>query len=96
MASLVEILKAESWHRDAACAEYSDPERRNWWFPEQGDSGTGRAKAICAACLVKAECLSWALAQQVPPPGVWGALSEVERRQRRAGAPGAVKVTTRR
>ncbi len=36
------------------------------------------AKAICGGCLVRADCLSWAMAtgQQY---GVWGGLSEEER-----------------
>ncbi|TYC15506.1 WhiB family transcriptional regulator [Actinomadura syzygii] len=37
------------------------------------------AKAICANCPVKAECLSWAL-QVGEPDGVWGGTTPEERR----------------
>jgi WhiB family redox-sensing transcriptional regulator len=40
-----------------------------------------RAKAICAACPVKAMCLGWALSTR-EPYGVWGGLSADEREQR--------------
>ena len=46
-----------------------------------------RAKAICAACDVKAECLDYALRIR-EPHGIWGGLDEAERRsllERRAG-----------
>lgn len=39
-----------------------------------------RAKAICAACPVRKECLDYALrAQELH--GIWGGLNEVERRE---------------
>ncbi|HBX77752.1 MAG TPA: WhiB family transcriptional regulator [Acidimicrobiaceae bacterium] len=43
-----------------------------------------RAKAICAECSVTAECLEYALAIR-EPHGVWGGLSESERRARLEG-----------
>ena len=46
--------------RDGACIEH--PEVK--WFIEQG--GDDRpAKTICAACLVQAECLAFALEQGI-------------------------------
>lgn len=64
-----------SWHVDALCAE-TDPEA---FFPEKGGS-TKEAKAVCADCLVRAECLDYALAtgQRF---GIWGGRSERERRK---------------
>jgi len=38
-----------------------------------------RAKAVCAACPVRKECLTYALRTR-EPHGIWGGLSEVERR----------------
>lgn len=38
------------------------------------------AKAICSDCQVRVECLEWSLAIQ-EPHGVWGGLSESERRR---------------
>jgi WhiB family redox-sensing transcriptional regulator len=46
-----------------------------------------RAKAICASCPVQTICLDYALGIQ-EPHGIWGGLTETERRtvlERRAG-----------
>lgn len=43
-----------------------------------------QAKAICAQCPVRRECLDWALATR-EPHGVWGGHSELERKQILAG-----------
>jgi WhiB family transcriptional regulator, redox-sensing transcriptional regulator len=75
-------------------------ESRNWWplaacqavsaelfFPVT-ETGPGRlqvarAKAICANCRVRQECLEYAMStHQVH--GIWGGLSEAERRSLRA------------
>jgi WhiB family redox-sensing transcriptional regulator len=51
------------------------------FYPERGDPlGTGPAKRICAGCPVRAECLADAL-ERGDPWGVWGGLSERERRR---------------
>lgn len=68
-----------SWIHDAACREES-PEL---FFPV-GSSGpalrqTAEAKAVCQRCPVAAECLAWAL-ESGQDAGVWGGLSEDERR----------------
>ena len=49
------------------------------FFPERGAS-TRRAKAICAACEVKAECLESAIVNG-EKFGIWGGMSERERRR---------------
>ncbi len=41
-----------------------------------------RAKAICARCMVQDDCLRYALAAD-PVHGVWGGMSEEERRRLR-------------
>lgn len=58
----------------AACAGLTD-----LFFPERGES-TREAKAVCRACPVKAECLEWAL-DAGEKHGIWGGLSERERRR---------------
>jgi WhiB family redox-sensing transcriptional regulator len=70
-----------TWHESALCAE-TDPEA---FFPEKGGS-TREAKKICTGCEVRAECLEYALAND-ERFGIWGGLSERERRRlrRRAG-----------
>ena len=70
-----------NWRDDAACRD-ADPEL---FFPD-GDTKSARAqvktaKLICRGCPVSATCLSWALTsgQQA---GIWGGLTEDERRTR--------------
>ena len=57
------------------CAE-TDPEA---FFPEKGGS-TREAKRVCVRCDVRAECLEYALAND-ERFGIWGGLSERERRR---------------
>ncbi len=49
------------------------------FFPERGAS-TRKAKAICTACEVKDECLDFAI-QNGEKFGIWGGMSERERRR---------------
>ena len=63
-----------SWMDEALCAQ-TDPES---FYPEKGGS-TREAKQTCEECLVRAECLDWALATD-ERFGIWGGLSERERR----------------
>jgi WhiB family transcriptional regulator, redox-sensing transcriptional regulator len=64
-----------AWQADALCAQ-TDPEA---FFPEKGGS-TRDAKKICTGCDVKAQCLEYALAND-ERFGIWGGLSERERRK---------------
>ena len=70
-----------AWQDLALCAQ-TDPEA---FFPEKGGS-TREAKSVCRGCEVRAECLEYALAHE-ERFGVWGGLSERERRRlnRRSG-----------
>jgi WhiB family redox-sensing transcriptional regulator len=68
---------ALAWQEDALCAQ-TDPEA---FFPEKGGS-TRDAKRICAQCTVRAECLEYALKND-ERFGIWGGLSERERRRLR-------------
>jgi WhiB family redox-sensing transcriptional regulator len=63
-----------SWQDFARCGE-TDPEV---FFPEKGCSPK-EAKLICRSCEVRAECLEYAL-QHGERFGVWGGLTERERR----------------
>ncbi len=67
------------WQERALCAQ-TDPEA---FFPEKGGS-TREAKRICSGCDVRAECLDYALAHD-ERFGIWGGLSERERRRQRRG-----------
>jgi WhiB family redox-sensing transcriptional regulator len=70
------------WRDDAACRVHEDPDL---WFPS-GDSAPYRlqihqAKTVCLTqCAVREECLAYALAERLDI-GVWGGLSEGERRR---------------
>ena len=70
---------ALAWQSDSLCAE-TDPEA---FFPEKGGS-TREAKRICLGCEVKDECLEYALAND-ERFGIWGGLSERERRRLKRG-----------
>jgi len=72
--------EGQSWQERALCAE-TDPEA---FFPEKGGS-TREAKKICTGCEVKAECLEFALSND-ERFGIWGGLSERERRRLRRRA----------
>lgn len=65
-----------AWQSQAACAE-TDPEV---FYPEKGGSHR-EAKAICAACPVRTQCLEYALRMEAAdyPTGVWGGMSPDER-----------------
>ena len=65
----------EGWRLDALCAE-TDPEA---FFPEKGGS-TREAKRVCLGCAVRVECLEYALSAD-ERFGIWGGLSERERRR---------------
>jgi len=59
---------------------------------EQKDARESKARAICARCEVREECLAYALRIR-EPHGIWGGLNEMQRRtllramerERRAG-----------
>jgi WhiB family transcriptional regulator, redox-sensing transcriptional regulator len=67
------------WWSLAAC-QSADPEL---FFPISGSGPAlgqvARAKAVCADCSVRTDCLRYALAAD-PLQGVWGGMSEEERR----------------
>ena len=68
------------WQERALCAQ-TDPEA---FFPEKGGS-TREAKKVCLGCEVRVECLEYALAHD-ERFGIWGGLSERERRRLRRAA----------
>lgn len=71
---------AFGWQAEALCAQ-TDPEA---FFPEKGGS-TREAKRVCQNCTVRAECLEYAL-EQDERFGIWGGLSERERRKLKRAA----------
>ena len=63
------------WQERALCAQ-TDPEA---FFPEKGGS-TREAKRVCMSCEVRVQCLDYAL-EKDERFGIWGGLSERERRR---------------
>lgn len=87
------ISTDEHWTSRAACLG-SDPDL---FFPI-GSSGPAlrqeaQAKAVCARCPVRTDCLGYALATG-QAAGVWGGATEEERREIRAAAPPVLTVTS--
>ena len=79
-------------HSRAVVDEQSDDNELSWqslanclgldpdlFFPERGAS-TREAKEVCRGCVVRAECLDFAVANG-ERFGIWGGLSERERRK---------------
>ncbi len=67
------LTRRPTWMRDAACREHPDVS----FYPELGQS-LEPARAVCAGCLVRGECLEHAL--EHGERGVWGGTSDRERR----------------
>jgi len=63
------------WFTRAACIGV-DPDL---FFPDRGGP-VAEAKAVCRSCPVCRDCLEFALAEPAERFGVWGGLSERERR----------------
>lgn len=71
-----------TWQLDAACR---GPESVLFFPPasverkDEREDRERRAKTICMECSVRAECLDYALSIR-EPHGIWGGLTEAERR----------------
>lgn len=101
-----------SWHTEGtpsvwALLNLGDPDETGWmlrglcaqtdpdaFFPNTGENA-GPSKSVCAACPVRVECLEYAL-EHNERFGVWGGLSERERRQERARRAAAASDADRR
>jgi WhiB family redox-sensing transcriptional regulator len=82
------------WRHRAIC-RFEDPEL---FFPV-GTAGPAltritEAKAVCARCPVRQQCLSWAMAVSLPY-GIAGGLTDTERGSRRERSPRALHRPTR-
>ncbi len=75
-------LSPVAWQAKAACR---GPQAVVFFPPPQFERKADRiererrAKAICADCIVKAECLDYSVSIK-EPHGIWGGLNEHERR----------------
>ncbi|HLY82071.1 MAG TPA: WhiB family transcriptional regulator [Acidimicrobiales bacterium] len=77
MERLLELLQPaeRTWQRQANCMGV-DPDL---FFPERGAS-TREAKEVCRGCVVREDCLEYALVNG-EKFGIWGGMSERERRR---------------
>jgi WhiB family redox-sensing transcriptional regulator len=64
-----------AWQADALCREYPHLS----WHPARGEP-IDEVLAVCSRCVVRAECLDYALVR-AEPHGVWGGLSVKARRK---------------
>jgi WhiB family transcriptional regulator, redox-sensing transcriptional regulator len=80
----------EVWQVRAACR---GPQAAVFFPPthaerkDEKQARESRAKGICSTCVVRCECLEYAIRIR-EPHGIWGGLNEIERKQvmeRRAG-----------
>ena len=69
---------AARWRELAACRGTD----LNLFFPERGESA-GPARRVCAACPVREPCLDYAVTNRISH-GIWGGLTERERRALRS------------
>ena len=72
----------EDWQTMAACRGHSAAmffAPTHFERKEARASRERQAKAVCAMCPVRKECLDYALRIH-EPHGIWGGLSEIERR----------------
>jgi WhiB family redox-sensing transcriptional regulator len=74
---------SEHWYVKAACRGPASP----LFFPpasaerrEEREAREQKAKDICTSCAVRTECLDFALRVR-EPHGIWGGLTEHERRR---------------
>lgn len=87
---LLDLLRGSAWRADALCREYP----KVGWFATS-EKGSTAAKAVCAKCLVRCECLAYAL-DDPTLDGVWGGLTSRERRDVRNHIPDTPGVLDRR
>ncbi len=76
------LLRRRDWLADGACRD-EDPDL---FFPSTSQGPSARqilaAKAVCASCAVRRECLGYAL-EDTHSYGVWGGTTEEERKAMR-------------
>ncbi len=69
---------------DPLCAQTGG----DFWFPEKGDSRSYEiiyARNICNNCIHQSECAEWGIHNE--RYGIWGGLTEWDRKQLRRKAP---------
>jgi WhiB family transcriptional regulator, redox-sensing transcriptional regulator len=81
--ALAAHLVEPAWRASACCR---DSDAVHFFAPShferkpEKDRREGAARALCAACPVRQQCLDYALLVQ-EPHGIWGGMNEMERRR---------------
>jgi WhiB family redox-sensing transcriptional regulator len=76
----------EPWEQSAACRGmdstifFGAPPDAEWRSMRRTWQQTKLAKAVCARCTVRAECLAWSVRVRIPH-GIFGGLSHHERKR---------------
>lgn len=70
------LLSRPAWMADAACREHPELD----FFPSRGQTRLTDLRDVCRGCLVRTECLDFSIDSR-EMFGVWGGLSERERRK---------------
>ena len=71
---ILELIEPLQWMEKGACKDMNP----DLFFPHNGENNE-EAKAVCIECPVQQECLDYAVSQS-GLMGIWGGLSETERR----------------
>ncbi len=76
MSTPMEVFEIQRWMKDAACTNNKEAN----WFPEKPGRTpeTTLAIKICKECLVKQECLDYAVARP-ELSGIWGGVTARKR-----------------
>jgi hypothetical protein len=77
LAELASLLKRPAWHAQAACRGAGPAS----WFPGRGDD-VRPAQAVCATCPVAEPCAAAGEGET----GIWGGMSERQRKHARRAA----------
>ncbi len=72
-------MERPEWHKRAVCRGAGTA----LFFLEHGDPSAPRARALCASCPVREECLEFALTDPAGRCGIWGGTTEKDRRHLR-------------
>lgn len=86
------MIPRPDWHLEAACRAHPEPDL--WHGDATGKTGhrmTARAKAVCSTCPVELRCLA---VHFFEPHGIWGGMTEDERRALRRGQRTPAPTTT--
>jgi WhiB family redox-sensing transcriptional regulator len=75
---LATLVDRPAWMADAACREHPT---LTWWPGPHDHAGAAAARAVCAGCLVRGECLAFALDHDRTAGafGIYGGMSAHQR-----------------